>query len=161
MSRPVTIARSSVPLKPPLFRPGDDCKLWFGNQRLRDEVSVAQRRTHSERRSKERHKTLAANATRRCAELESRLAELERRATDAEARVQHLARELTKCEKRVNMPAIVVVPKVLRQKVIGLVLRFHPDRAASTTPTEITKALNVLVEEIDAFSMDTNITRPL
>ena len=96
---------------------------------------------------------MAANATRRCAELESRLAELERRATDAEARVQHLDRELTKCEKRVNMPAIVVVPKVLRQKVIGLVRRFHPDRTASTTPTDITKALNVLVEEIDMCNL--------
>jgi hypothetical protein len=41
-----------------------------------------------------------------------------------------------------------------RTRVISsLIRRFHPDRNTSTTPTEVTKALNFLVEEIDAFGM--------
>jgi chromosome segregation ATPase len=142
---PYTIARTSAPQKPPALSKDDAVRLWFANRQLQQtNKAVVQ--------SKERHKASSAAATRRCSELESRLSEIERRANNAEVRVQHLTRELAKCEKQVSVRDENVAPNILRQKVIGLIRRFHPDRNTSTTPTEVTKALNLLVEEIDAFS---------
>jgi chromosome segregation ATPase len=142
---PYTTARSSAPQKPLALSKDDAVRLWFANRELREtNKAIVQ--------SKERHKASAATATRRCSELESRLSEIERRATEAERRVQHLTQELAKCEKQVSMRDANVAPHILSQKVISLIRRFHPDRNTSTTPTEVTKALNLLVEEIDAFS---------
>ena len=142
---PYTIARTSAPQKPPALSKDDAVRLWFANRQLHQtNKAVVQ--------SKERHKSTADTATRRCSELESRLLEIERRATEAERRVAQLTQELAKCEKQASTRDANVGPHILRQKVISLIRRFHPDRNKSTTPTEVTKALNLLVEEIDAFS---------
>jgi septal ring factor EnvC (AmiA/AmiB activator) len=147
---PYTVARTSAPQKPPALSKDDAVRLWFANRQLNQtNKAVVQ--------SKERHKASCSAATRRCSELESRLLEIERRATEAERRVAQLTQELAKCEKQVNMRDANVAPHILRQKVIGLIRRFHPDRNTSTTPTEVTKALNLLVEEIDTFSRDVRI----
>ena len=130
-----TVARSSAPLKPPLLSKEHAVHLWYANQRL-------QQTSRAAIQSKERHKASAATATRRCAELECRLSVIERRATDAEARVEQLRQALATFENQ-------TAPKRLRLKLLGLTKRFHPERTATTTPTEITKALNALVEEMD------------
>ena len=85
---------------------------------------------------------MAAAATRRCTALESRLSEIERRATEAETRVVQLRQELERHEKQTAF-------SVLRRKLLILVKTFHPDRTTATTPTEVTKVLNNLVEELD------------
>lgn len=139
---PYTIARSSAPQKPPALSKDDAVRLWYSNRQLvQTNNAVLQ--------SKERYKTSATAATRRCSELESRLSEIERRANNAEVRVQHLTRELAKCEKQIAMQAAVAAPRILRQKLLTLVKSFHPDRCAACTPTTVTQALNALVEEIE------------
>jgi predicted RNase H-like nuclease (RuvC/YqgF family) len=156
---PYTIARSSAPQKPPALSKDDAMRLWYSNrQLLQTNNAVVQ--------SKERYKTSAAAATRRCSELESRLSEIERRATEAEERVAHLRQELerqekqtasraTEAEKRVAQLRQALerrekhtASSVLRRKLLNLVKTFHPDRTTTTTPTEVTKALNALVEEL-------------
>jgi predicted RNase H-like nuclease (RuvC/YqgF family) len=134
--------------------------LWFANRQLHQtNKAVVQ--------SKEQHKASAAAATRRCSELEYRLSEIERRATEAEERVAQLRQELerqekqtasraTEAEKRVAQLRQALerrekhtASSVLRRKLLNLVKTFHPDRITTTTPTEVTKALNTLVEELD------------
>ena len=157
---PYTIARSSAPQKPPALSKDDAVRLWYSNrQLLQTNNAVVQ--------SKERHKASAATATRRCLELESRLSEIERRATEAETRVAQLRQELEKQEKQTASRATEAEKRVaqlrqalerrekhsasslLRRKLLNLVKNFHPDRTTTTTPTEVTKALNTLVEELD------------
>ena len=82
------------------------------------------------------------NAARRCADLETHLSYIEQRAAAAEASVEQLRKQLAKYETQTAV-------RVMRQKLLSLVKRFHPDRISTTTPTEITKALNALVEELD------------
>ena len=123
------VTSSSALVKPPLLDKNDAIRLWFANRRLNQTMKLAVQR-------KEKYKASAATAARRCTELESRLVEIERRATAAESRVEQTA------------------PRLLRQRLLGLVRRFHPDRTKTATPDEITKALNGLVEEMDAsFNM--------
>ena len=149
-----TITRSSVPVKPPALSKDDAVRLWFANRELHQTNKAVVRR-------KDQYKASAATAGRRCTELETRLSELERRATAAESRVEQLNRELMKCESRAAVQARAqaqahgqTAPRLLRQRLLGLVRRFHPDRTKTTTPDEITKALNGLVEEMDAsFNM--------
>eukprot|EP00966_Prymnesium_polylepis_P334598 7389969-Prymnesium_polylepis.1 len=95
-----------------------------------------------ERRSKERHRMSAAESTRRCSQFEDQLASASKRAAEADERVETLSRELARYEKQVASCA-------LRLKLLALVRQFHPDKTATTTPTEITAALNSLVEELD------------
>eukprot|EP00966_Prymnesium_polylepis_P144547 3337983-Prymnesium_polylepis.1 len=110
---PYTIGRSSTPQKPPALSKDDAVRLWFANRQLQlTNKAVVQ--------SKERHKTSASAAMRRCSELESRLSEIERRASNAERRVQYLTQELAKCEKHMSMHDTNVAPHILRQKVISL-----------------------------------------
>ena len=144
------LASSSERVKPPLLDKNDAIKLWFACRKLELTTTAAINR-------KETYKSVAASTARRCTELETRLSELERRVADAEARVQHLKNELEKCESRAVARAQVqgrAAPRLLRHKLLGLVRRFHPDRTARTTPDEVTKALNGLLEAVDAvFSM--------
>jgi chromosome segregation ATPase len=157
---PYIIARSSAPQKPPALSKDDAVRLWFANRQL-------QKTNQTVLHSKERHKASAAAATRRCSELESRLSEIERRATDAEKRVARLRQELERQEKQTASRVIEAEKRVaqlrqeldrnetqtasnvLRRKLLNLVKIFHPDRTTTTTPTEVTKALNALVEELD------------
>ena len=75
--------------------------------------------------------------------------------------MEQLNRELMKCESQAATQARVqaqahgqTAPRLLRQKLLALVKRFHPDRTKTATPDEVTKALNGLVEEMDAsFNM--------
>ena len=157
---PYTIARSSAPQKPPALSKDDAVRLWFANRQLQQtNKAVVQ--------SKERHKASCAAATRRCSELESRLSEIERRATEAETRVAQLRQELerhekqtasrtSEAEKRVAQLRQALerrekhtASSVLRRKLLNLVKNFHPDRTTTTTPTDVTNALNTLVEELD------------
>jgi alcohol dehydrogenase class IV len=96
-----------------------------------------------------------------------RLSEIERRATEAEERVAQLRQELERQEKQTTSRATEAKKRVaqlrqalerrekhsasslLRRKLLNLVKTFHPDRTTTTTPTEVTKALNTLVEELD------------
>lgn len=151
-----TIARSTAPQKPPALSKGDAVRLWFANRELREtNKAVIQ--------SKGRHKAAAATATRRCSELESRLSEIERRAIEAENRVAQLRQELerqasTAIEAEMRIAQLKqelerhdkqTAPSVVRRKLLSLIKAFHPDRTTSTTPTEVTRALNALVEVLD------------
>ena len=144
-----TITRPSIPVKPPPLTKYDAIRLWFANKELNQTSKAVVRR-------KDQYKASAATAGRRCTELETRLSELERRATTAESRVQDLARELANCERRAAVQArareqaVPMPSRLLRQRLLCLVRQFHPDRTAQTTPDEVTKALNGLVEDIDA-----------
>ena len=148
------VTSSSALVKPPLLDKNDAIRLWFANRRLNQTMKLAVQR-------KEKYKASAATAARRCTELESRLVEIERRASAAESRVEQLNRELMKCESRAAVQARAqaqahgqTAPRLLRQKLLALVRRFHPDRTKTATPDEVTKALNGLVEEMDAsFNM--------
>ena len=141
------VTSSSAQVKPPILDRNDAIRLWFTNRRLNQTMKAVVTR-------KDQYKASAATAARRCTELETRLSELERRATTAESRVQDLARELAKCERRATVQAreqaVPMPSRLLRQRLLCLVRQFHPDRTAQTTPGEVTKALNGLVEEIDA-----------
>jgi uncharacterized coiled-coil protein SlyX len=139
-----TITRPSMPVKPPALSKDDAIRLWFANRQLQETNKAAVQR-------KEKYKASAATAARRCTELESRLNELERRATVAEARVQELSHELAKCEIQAARKAPPTPPRLLRQRLLSLVRRFHPDRTATTTSDEVTKALTGLLEELDAI----------
>jgi predicted nucleic acid-binding Zn-ribbon protein len=114
--------------------------------------------------SKGRHKATAASATKRCSELESRLSEIERRAAEAESQLRqelerhekHTAFRVTEAGKRAAQLRQALERRekhtafsALRRKLLNLVKTFHPDRIATTTPTDVTKALNTLVEELD------------
>ena len=144
-----TITRPSIPVKPPPLTKYDAIRLWFANKELNQTSKAVVRR-------KDQYKASAATAGRRCTELETRLSELERRATTAESRVQDLARELANCERRAAVQAqareqaVPMPSRLLRQRLLCLVRQFHPDRTVQTTPDEVTKALNGLVEDIDA-----------
>ena len=148
------VTSSSALVKPPLLDKNDAIRLWFANRRLNQTTKAAIQR-------KDQYKASAASAARRCTELEARLVEIERRATAAESRVEQLNRELMKCESRAAVQARAqaqahgqTAPRLLRQKLLALVRRFHPDRTKTATPDEVTKALNGLVEEMDAsFNM--------
>ena len=162
MPLPVVICRSSVPVKPPLLSKEDAVRLWFANRQLNETTKAAVHR-------KETYKKSAATANRRCTELESRLSEIERRANAAEARVRDLSRELAKNESRAATQAHAhaqacaqgqAAPRLLRQRLLSMVRTFHPDRKSDTTPTEVTKVLNNLIEELDAaFSTSFTQTR--
>ena len=123
------------PEKPPLLSQRHAAELWYETRRLQKEKRVAIQR-------KEKYKSEAANAGRRCVELEARLYELERRASQAEARVEHLSQQLTKYETQ-------RAGRVLKQKLLSLVKMFHPDKKKSTTPTEVCACLNAIAEELD------------
>jgi predicted nucleic acid-binding Zn-ribbon protein len=157
---PYTIACSSAPQKPPALSKDDAIRLWVANRQLhRTNKAVVQ--------SKERHKLAAATATRRCSELESRLLEIERKAIEAEERVAQLRQEIERQEKQTASRTAEAEKRVaqlrqaferrekptassvLRRKLLNLVKNFHPDRITTTTPTDVTKALNTLVEEMD------------
>ena len=148
------VTSSSALVKPPLLDKNDAIRLWFANRRLNQTTKAAIQR-------KDQYKASAASAARRCTELEARLVEIERRATAAESRVEQLNRELMKCESQAATQALIqaqahgqTAPRLIRQRLLGLVRRFHPDRTKTTTPDEVTKALNGLVEEMDAsFNM--------
>ena len=88
------------------------------------------------------YKASAKNAARRCADLETHLSYIEQRAAAAEASVEQLRKQLAKYETQTAV-------RVMRQKLLSLIKQFYPDRISTTTPTEITKALNALVEELD------------
>ena len=88
------------------------------------------------------YKASAKNAARRCADLETHLSYIEQRAAAAEASVEQLRKQLAKYETQTAV-------RVMRQKLLSLVKQFHPDRISTTTTTEVTKALNALVEELD------------
>ena len=143
------VTSSSALVKPPILDRNDAIRLWFANRRLNQAVKAVAKR-------KDQYKASAATAARRCTGLETRLSELERRATTAESRVQDLARELANCERRAAVQArareqaVPMPSRLLRQRLLCLVRQFHPDRTVQTTPDEVTKALNGLVEDIDA-----------
>ena len=152
---PYIIARSSAPVKPPALSKDSAVRLWYANRQLRQ--------TNREVfQSKERHKASAAAASKRCLELESRLSEIERRANDAEARVQQLCCKVAKYESWVAWAQAQAnaVPRLLRQKLLCAIRRFHPDRTRTTDPDEVTKALNALLEEVDAAISTTPSHRP-
>ena len=123
------------PEKPPLLSQRHAAELWYETRRLQQEKRVAIQR-------KEKYKSEAANTGRRCADLETRLSHIEQRAAAAEASVEQLRKQLAKYETQTAV-------RVMRQKLLSLVKQFHPDRTSTTTPTEVTKALNALVEELD------------
>ena len=157
---PYTIARPNAPRNPPALSKNCAVRLWFANRELRETNKALVQ-------SKGRHKAAAASATKRCSELESRLSEIERRAAEAEKRVSQLRQELERQEKQTASRATEAKQRaarfiqalarrenhtassVLRRKLLNLVKTFHPDRITTTTPTDVTKALNTLVEELD------------
>ena len=142
--------------KPPALSKHHAVRFYFVNQELRNTNSDLLRR-------KEIHKASAANATRRCSQLESRLSEIEHRAAEADKRVAQLRQELQRregeaaeAEKRVAQLRHELeghekntASSLLRRKLLNIIKTFHPDRMASTTPTEVTKKLNALLEEFD------------
>ena len=83
----------------------------------------------------------AAESMRRCSELEDQLASVNKRAMDAEKCAEKLRLEVDRYQKQATCRAI-------RLKLLALVRQFHPDKTSTTTPTEVTKALTALLEDL-------------
>jgi uncharacterized coiled-coil protein SlyX len=136
-----TLARPSQPLNPPALGKREAIHLWFGNRKLKQTIEVAERQLRDAQRSRSRHKEAAGVASRRCADLESRIAALESRAAAAEALVEVLLTEIVARGTQESARA-------LKQKLLSLVRFFHPDKLECTTPTQVTQQLNALIAKL-------------